>query len=480
MIPAAVKTLPFRRQLLILATLVLVNMAYAGLVLGLLEGQAPAFVFSIQLAMVALISALVFAVLYRMNKNRLEYDRAVKELESSDKLTGLTSRAGFEKDLHDRIKQDSSQNPFAFMLIDIDRFKELNASLGFQVGDSILEQIGSRLLESSDKKSECARLNGNEFAILVSYDGSSDDLEIKMRELLVRLYQPYTYGKNAVSITISAGVTLFPDDGEDGAHLNRNAQLALQRAKQEGADRIIVFDEIADNKLHDFQLLSRDMDRALKAGEFKLFYQPQFSFKTGEQTGYEALIRWQHPERGLISPADFIPIAEKNGLIIPISENVLRQACSTASKWPNPLSVAVNLSPIQLNQTDFHILVDEVLLETGLDPKRLELEVTESLFVNLSDKVAANLKRLQETGVTISLDDFGTGYSSLQYLTDFPFDKIKIDQSFVRNLAGDDGSMAIITAIISLSKSLGMRITAEGVESDETHEILRLAGCDHA
>lgn len=222
------------------------------------------------------------------------------------------------------------------------------------------------------------------------------------------------------------------------------------------------------------------MDRALKNNEFKLFFQPQFSFATGEQVGFEALIRWEHPERGLISPADFIPIAEENGFIIPLSEFALLEACKAAVSWRNPLRVAVNLSPVQMQHIDIAELTRSALEETGLDPARLELEVTESLFINISDGTADMLKRLQQMGVTIALDDFGTGYSSLNYLSNFPFDKLKIDRSFVKDLTHDQGAMAIISAVIGMAKSLEMRITAEGIDNREALEILKIAGCHEA
>ena len=230
----------------------------------------------------------------------------------------------------------------------------------------------------------------------------------------------------------------------------------------------------------DEHFLSQDMDRALQDGEFRLFFQPQFSFATGEQTGFEALIRWEHRDRGIISPGVFIPIAEKNGLIIPISDFVLRKACEAASRWTRPYKVAVNLSPVQMRQHEIADRVAQILLDNNLDARRLELEVTESLFIDINDRVKNDLFRLKKQGISVALDDFGTGYSSLSYLTSFPFDKIKIDQSFVRNLATETTSMAIISAIIGMGKSLDMRITAEGIEDQKSYEILRIAGCDEA
>jgi EAL domain-containing protein (putative c-di-GMP-specific phosphodiesterase class I) len=312
------------------------------------------------------------------------------------------------------------------------------------------------------------------------YNGTNASLHAEVRKFFDALYKTYMCNKQSIELTVSVGTTLFPDDGRDPESLNQNAYFALQRAKKEGHNRVCCYDEVADSKMMDYHFLSQDMDRALQEGEFAVYFQPQFSFVTGKQTGFEALVRWLHKDRGMISPAVFIPIAEQNGLIVPLSEFVLRKACQIAAQWVNPLKVAVNLSPIQMRQCVISDLVADVLLETGLDPRRLELEVTESLFIDINDALSSDLLHLQRRGISIALDDFGTGYSSLAYLTSFPFDKIKIDRSFVENLATDDSSMAIISAVIGMGKSLNMQITAEGIEDQQTYDILRLAGVDQA
>ena len=219
------------------------------------------------------------------------------------------------------------------MLLDIDRFKEVNTTLGYGAADHLLKEFGNRLVQFTGRKDECARLSGNEFAVMVRYDGSGPDLEQRMQALFTSLYRPFVCEGRQTEITVSGGVSLYPDDGIEGCDLAQCAQFALQRAKQRGHNTIYCYEEGADEKLHDLQLLSQDMDRALRHNEFKLFFQPQFSFDTGEQVGFEALIRWDHPERGLISPADFIPIAEKNGFIIPLSEFALMEACRAAVTW---------------------------------------------------------------------------------------------------------------------------------------------------
>jgi diguanylate cyclase (GGDEF)-like protein len=459
--------------------LVLANLFYAVFVFWLL-GDESQWLGLAQLAMIALISALSFTIFYRFNKREIEMKKAFEEMSANDKLTGLSTRTKFSQTINGYLSNSKKVGPFALMMLDIDRFKEVNTTLGYNGADELLKEVGNRLVRFTGQRADCARLSGNEFAVLVRYDGSGEDLQDRMQGLLTSLYRSYICDGRPVDITISGGVSLYPEDGLEGAELTQCAQFALQRAKQQGNNKIFCYEEGADEKIHDLQLLSQDMDRALKNNEFKLFFQPQFSFATGEQVGFEALIRWEHPERGLISPADFILIAEENGFIIPLSEFALLEACKAAVSWRNPLRVAVNLSPVQMQHIDIAELTRSALEETGLDPARLELEVTESLFINISDGTADMLKRLQQMGVTIALDDFGTGYSSLNYLSNFPFDKLKIDRSFVKDLTHDQGAMAIISAVIGMAKSLEMRITAEGIDNKEALEILKIAGCHEA
>ena len=496
---------------LVMGALLLINFLGATIVIGLMNQQDPAMRSMAQMGLVVVISALSCLVLLRLNQNRLATAKVMDSLVAKDKLTGLTNRAVFQHHLLSRVCQSNGQpgndtkqsSPakrslfkrkskkanaknklavpsFALMQLNIDRFKELNAILGYQQADELLQCFAERLAHVVSNSEDAARLNGDEFALIIVYDGTNEDLEVQMRSVFDHLYKPYLNHSQELELTFSAGVALYPDDSTDHQELAQKAQLALQRAKEDGHDRVYCYDDLADTKVKDFHYLSQDMNRAIRAGEFQLYFQPQFSFKTGKQTGFEALMRWIHPERGTISPTEFIPIAEKNGLIVPLSEFALREACRRAVTWVNPLKVAVNLSPVQMRQISIADLVANVLAETGLEPERLELEVTESLFIDITDKLATDLLQLQKMGISIALDDFGTGYSSLNYLTNFPFNKIKIDRSFVQNLAGDESSMAIIASIIGMGKSLDMRITAEGIEDKRAHEILRLAGCDEA
>ena len=469
----------FSKEIAALAVLMVANFICALTVSIMFDNQDPETRSMIQLATIAFISMLSCIVLIQLNSSRVAAVEAMDTLVAKDKLTELANREAFQSHLANRVENDKDQ-AFILLLLDIDRFKELNAFLGYNSADQLLQQFATRLAQLAETDADAARIGGDEFALIVPYDGNSSSLKTKVRKIFETLYKPYLCHKQSVDMTVSMGTTLFPEDGKDPEGLNQNAFFALQRAKKEGHNRVCCYDEVADSKMMDYHFLSQDMDRALQEGEFVLYFQPQFSFATGKQTGFEALVRWDHKDRGVISPNIFIPIAEQNGLIIPISEFVLRKACQVASKWETPLKVAVNLSPIQMRQCVISDLVTETLLETGLDPKRLELEVTESLFIDINDEVSADLLLLQRRGISIALDDFGTGYSSLAYLTSFPFDKIKIDRSFVQNLATDDSSMAIISAVIGMGKSLNMQITAEGIEDKQAYEILRLAGVDQA
>ncbi|WP_319533291.1 EAL domain-containing protein [uncultured Cohaesibacter sp.] len=468
------------RHFAALLGLISANFIVATGIFVLMESQDSGTLFVVQMSMIALISALSCLFLLHLNRDRLKAAKELDSLAATDKLTNIANREAFHDQLEQRVSMNKDKFPFALICLDIDRFKELNAFLGYTSADQVLQQLGERLAKLATYERDAARLSGDEFALMLPYDGSDSDLEAKIRKVFDSLYRSYECHKQSVDLTYSVGITLFPDDAVEAESLFQNAHFALERAKQDGHDRIYCYDDVADPKMLDCHFLSHDMDRALQDGEFRLFYQPQYSFANGKLAGFEALIRWHHRDRGIISPEIFIPIAEKNGLILPLSDLILRMACETASKWVNPLKVAVNLSPVQMQQCEIHERVSEILLDTGLDPHRLELEVTESLFIDIDDRVSTDLKRLQKMGISIALDDFGTGYSSLAYLTSFPFDKIKIDRSFVQHLATDKSSMAIISAVIGMGKSLDMRITAEGIEDQESYELLRLAGVNEA
>ena len=404
-----------------------------------------------------------------------------EELKSEDHLTGLASRQLFLSRIYQRLKSAENQNrKFALLLIDIDRFKELDTILGTENGDLLLQEFAHRLHIFQKDRNLVARLSGNEFAILIDDIGTSKTFNERIEVLHSYMKQPYRFHGRPIDITVSGGFVMFPQHGYRASSLLQQGKLALLRAKQEGRDQICCFEQRQDVRAHIDHELSQEMGKSIAKGEFKLHFQAQYCINTGKQTGFESLMRWEHPTRGWISPATFIGIAERNGLIMPLSEYALREACGRAASWKRPLKVAVNLSPIQFQKTDLVKTVDRILKETGLPSDRLELEVTESLFIKTSQRTIETLKQLRSMGISIALDDFGTGYSSLSYLSAFPIDKIKIDRAFVRDLGTSTGNMAIISAVIGIAKSLDMRITAEGIEDKDTMELLRVAGIHEA
>ncbi|WP_319533290.1 bifunctional diguanylate cyclase/phosphodiesterase [uncultured Cohaesibacter sp.] len=419
---------------------------------------------------------LYLAVAYSRLRSR--YREHVNQLKHTDSLTGLASRQLFLSSLFERLKSAHFQNkPFALLLVDIDRFKELDTILGSENGDLLLQEFASRLKHFQKETALVARLSGNEFAIILEERGPSSTFEQRIQILHAYLKQPYRFHGRPIDITVSGGFVLFPEHGYRAGALLQQGKMALLRAKQEGRDQICRFEQRQDVRAHMDHQLSQEMGKSIAQKEFHLHFQPQFCTQTGRQTGFEALMRWDHPSRGWVSPGTFIQIAERNGMILPLSEFALRESCRRAASWKQPLRVAVNLSPIQFKKTDLVKTVKRILNETGLDPRRLELEVTESLFIQTSQRTIDTLRQLREMGITIALDDFGTGYSSLSYLSAFPIDKIKIDRSFVSDLSQGSGNMAIVSAMIGIGKSLDIEILAEGIEDKETLEMLRIAGC---
>nr|WP_321461728.1 bifunctional diguanylate cyclase/phosphodiesterase [uncultured Cohaesibacter sp.] len=429
----------------------------------------------------ALVGYFFFSTCVHQKRRRDSIRGMIEEIKSRDNLTGLSNRQLFLSSIYQRLKSAEHQNiPFALLLIDIDRFKELDTILGTENGDLLLQEFAQRLSHFQHNRSMVARLSGNEFAIVIDQLGTSASFEQRIQILHSYLKQPYRFNGRPIEITVSGGYIQFPHHGYRVGMLLQQAKLALLRAKQDGRNQICRFEQRQDVRAHMDHELSQEMGKSITLGEFKLHFQPQFSITTGKQTGFEALMRWDHPVRGWISPGTFIQIAERNGLILPLSEFALREACTTAAQWKQPLRVAVNLSPIQFKKVDLVQMVESILKETGLPASRLELEVTESLFIQSNQRTIETLKQLRGMGITVALDDFGTGYSSLSYLSSFPIDKIKIDRSFVQDLTNSHGNMAIISAMIGIGRSLNIEILAEGIEDKETLDMLRMAGCQEA
>ncbi len=397
------------------------------------------------------------------------------QMATTDALTGLSNRRAMSVLLERTVSAFAPQRrACAVLLIDLDRFKQVNDTLGHAVGDALLKQVAQRLIRVVGDRERIFRLGGDEFQVIVPDVDDRGRLGDLAGSIISSLSEPYTIETNRCTIGTSVGIAVSPYDGETADDIVRNADLALYAAKHSGRGRYRFYSrellETAEQRRH----LEETMHDALANGEFQLLYQPLVKAETGVVVGTEALIRWNHPESGLISPAVFIPIAEDSQMICRIGEWVLRQACEDAIKWPAGTRVAVNVSPIQFADPSFPKLVSMVLNATGLDPDRLELEITESVFLQESAATDAMFKTLKGLGVRLVLDDFGTGYSSLAYLKTAPFDKIKIDQSFVRGATSNaDRNRAIIAAIVTLAEALDMETIAEGVESFDQLTMVR-------
>ena len=418
------------------------------------------------------------AFAWMRSQERREAEEQVRYLESHDALTGLANRRAFLEGLGEamvRMTRDRTQ--IAVLCLDIDKFKEINDAADHAGGDQVLREIGARIKLSLRDRDLLARLSGDEFAIALVDITNLSDVMAFMNRLVAALRRPFQVGDKDLLCTTSVGVALAPADGDKATMVLRHAAIALARAKGDGGQRMCFFEPSMDKALQRRRLVEHELRLALGRNEFDVVYQPQYDLATERQCGSEALIRWHHPLHGKIAPGHFISVAEDTGLIVPIGEWVLRRACSDAVTWSEPLTVAVNLSPAQFRDGDIAETVAQVLKETGLDPARLEIEITESLLINDTEEVLSKLNRLRELGVAIAMDDFGTGYSSLSYLARFPFSKIKIDRQFIRNMTRDPAMRAIVKTIIALGKSLDVTITAEGVETEEQAAMLREFGC---
>lgn len=394
-----------------------------------------------------------------------------------DTLTGLPNRAQLNEKLEQAIVRVTRGELVATHLIDLDLFKNVNDSLGHPAGDKLLMLVADRLRAVVRDTDTIARMGGDEFAVVqVAIAGPADASSLAQR-IVDAVGTPYSIDGHDVVIGVSVGIAIGPNDGLTHHDLMRNADLALYRAKAQGRGTFRFFEPEMDAQAQARRVLENDLRKALAAGEFELHYQPSMNIERGQVSGFEALIRWQHPQKGLIGPDAFIPLAEEIGLIVPLGEWVIREACSTASTWPGELSIAVNLSAVQFRSPGLVKVIFNALAASGLAPSRLELEVTETILLEDTETTLATLYSLRELGVRVAMDDFGTGYSSLSYLQSFPFDKIKIDRSFVRDITESAGSLNIVRAVAALAKGLGMTATAEGVETQEQLDTVALEGC---
>jgi diguanylate cyclase (GGDEF)-like protein/PAS domain S-box-containing protein len=394
-----------------------------------------------------------------------------------DALTDLPNRSRLYEQLRQKLTRQKQGEHLAVFCLDLDRFKDVNDAHGHPVGDLLLKSVADRLRQCIRDTDTAARLGGDEFAIMQVGASQPTDATALASRLIEVIGAPYALGGHQVTVELSIGIALAPSDGLNPDELLKNADLALYRAKSDGRGLCRFFEPEMDARMQARRTLELDLRNAIANSEFELFYQPLVDMKTECITGFEALIRWHHPERGMIAPLDFIPVAEETGLIVPMGDWVLHQACAEAAKWPSNVKIAVNLSPIQFKSKGLLQSVISALAASGLSPNRLELEITESVLLQDGDATLAVLHELRERGVRISMDDFGTGYSSLSYLRKFPFDKIKIDRSFVFDMSDHNDSLAIVRAVIAMGSGLGIATTAEGVETLEQFKQLKLEGC---
>jgi diguanylate cyclase (GGDEF)-like protein len=401
----------------------------------------------------------------------------IEHMARHDALTDLPNRMLFEERINAALQRARKGEAAAVLSLDLDRFKQVNDTLGHPVGDALLRIVAERLRHAVREDDTVARVGGDEFAVVQLEASQPEGATHLAQRIIDAISAPYEIEGQQIVIGTSVGIAIAPTDGDAVAALIKSADVALYRAKLDGRGRYRFFEAGMDAAMQARRILELDLRAALANGEFELHYQPIVSIATHQVTGFEALLRWRHSERGLVSPANFIPLAEEIGLIVPIGEWVLRQACGDAAAWPDDITVAVNLSPAQFKSARLSETVMLALASSGLPPHRLELEITEGVLLVEHETTLAVLHQLRSLGVRIAMDDFGTGYSSLSYLRSFPFDKIKIDRSFIQSMARDESSSAIVRAVVGLSARLGMATTAEGVETAEQLDEVRAEGC---
>jgi diguanylate cyclase (GGDEF)-like protein len=421
------------------------------------------------------------AVAVRDLSGRKQAEQHIRFLAHHDTLTGLPNRASFTRALDDEIAHAKRHGQsFAVLGLDLDRFKEVNDLFGHPAGDALLQRVARALESVIDGRGSAARLGGDEFAVLLT-DVHSPARAGYVAEMIMDAFRrDNEESASSALISASIGIALYPNDGHDAESLVSHADTALYRAKQDGRSVYRFYENAMGVAVRDRRLIEHELRHAVARNQLRLVYQPQVDIKTGEVTGFEALVRWSHPERGDVSPGEFVPIAEESGLILQIGEWVMRTACAEAAKWKGDLTIAVNVSAVQIHAPAFAHTVHEILLDTGLKPSRLEVEITETALVKDINRAVTTLRQIKALGVEIAMDDFGTGYSSLANLRAFPFSKIKVDQSFIRSVDTNGQSATIVRAVLGLGSGLNVPVVAEGVERTEELEFLKTEICQSA
>ncbi|NSY71901.1 EAL domain-containing protein [Agrobacterium tumefaciens] len=409
-----------------------------------------------------------------------EAQREIEYLARHDVLTGLSNRTMFQTRLHQQIEHCDAEDEFALLALDLDRFKAVNDIFGHAEGDRVLKKVATILDECARPGDIVARLGGDEFVILTARHTKSEEARLLAETILAMFGLKMNAANDPTAVGVSIGIAVFPRDGNSNESILHAADLALYRAKMGGRGILSFYDPLMDQEARERRQLETDLRLAINRNELLLNYQPVLSVECGQVVGYEALVRWQHPTRGVVPPDVFIPIAEESGIIISLGEWVLREACRQASTWAPHLKIAVNVSPLQFSLANLGHVVCTVLMQSGLSPNRLELEITEAALLKDRKATLIILNQLKALGVAIVMDDFGTGYSSLSNLQSFPFDKIKIDRSFIAAMSEDDNARAIVRAVIGLGRSLDLPVTAEGIETDAQYRMVVDEGCAQA
>nr|WP_234902319.1 EAL domain-containing protein [Agrobacterium rubi] len=412
-----------------------------------------------------------------------EKRRALREIEylaRHDVLTALANRKLFQERLSNHLANAKDHDEFALLSLDLDRFKAVNDLFGHAEGDRVLKDVARILQQTARKGDLVARLGGDEFVILTAFGTTAEDARELGEHILATFRQEMNYVSDPTAVGVTIGIAAFPENGKDIETLMHAADLALYRAKINGRGIIAFYDPAMDQETKERRRLESDLRQAISRNELELLYQPVHSVENGEVASYEALVRWRHPTRGMVPPDVFIPIAEESGIIIALGEWILQEACATAVRWKPHIKLAVNVSPVQFSLANLAYTVCSVLKKAGLAPSRLELEMTEAALLKDRAITLATMRQLKALGVTIVMDDFGTGYSSLSNLRSFPFDKIKIDRSFIAAMKHDENAHSIVRAIIGLGRSLDLPVTAEGIETDSQYRMVVDEGCTQA